>query len=185
MQGWGASVCWVFPASPGRPPVRASGVRVPSRTAVWRFFRRHEITFRKKRCARRNRSARTRRGRGGGGCENRASLTRPVSVHRRDIRQHQDGAAVRPLRPRRAAGGACAAGPLEDHHFRGRAAPAWHASGADHRRRHDRKEFLAYVERCLAPTLRPKDLVMIDNLPAHETPRIVSCDLASVIVRPY
>ena len=91
-----------------------------------------------------------------------------------EIRQHQDGAAVRPLRPRRAAGGACAAGPLEDHHFRGRAA-----------RRHDRKEFLAYVERCLAPTLRPKDLVMIDNLPAHETPRIVSCDLASVIVRPY
>jgi hypothetical protein len=47
------------------------------------------------------------------------------------------------------------------------------------------KKFLAYVERCLAPTLRPKDLVMIDNLPAHETPRIVSCDLASVIVRPY
>jgi hypothetical protein len=87
--------------------------------------------------------------------------------------------------PRRAAGGACAAGPLEDHHFRGRAAPAWHASGADHRRRHDRKEFLAYVERCLAPTLRPKDLVMLDNLPAHETPRIVRCNLASVIVRPY
>ncbi len=27
--------------------MRASGVRVPSRTAVWRFFRRHEITFRK------------------------------------------------------------------------------------------------------------------------------------------
>jgi transposase len=52
--------------------------------------------------------------------------------------------------------------------FRGRAAPAWHASGADHRRRHDRKRFLAYVERCLAPTLRPKDIVMIDNLPAHK-----------------
>jgi transposase len=30
------------------------------------------------------------------------------------------------------------------------------------------KRFLAYVERCLAPTLRPKDIVMIDNLPAHK-----------------
>jgi transposase len=30
------------------------------------------------------------------------------------------------------------------------------------------KKFLAYVERCLAPTLKPKDIVMIDNLPAHK-----------------
>jgi hypothetical protein len=29
------------------------------------------------------------------------------------------------------------------------------------------KKFLAYVERCLAPTLKRKDIVMIDNLPAH------------------
>ena len=29
------------------------------------------------------------------------------------------------------------------------------------------KKFLAYVERCLAPTLRRKDIVMIDNLPVH------------------
>jgi transposase len=27
---------------------------------------------------------------------------------------------------------------------------------------------LAYVERCLAPTLKRKDIVMIDNLPAHK-----------------
>jgi selenocysteine lyase/cysteine desulfurase len=26
---------------------------------------------------------------------------------------------------------------------------------------------LAYVEQCLAPTLKPKDIVVIDNLPAH------------------
>lgn len=31
------------------------------------------------------------------------------------------------------------------------------------------KKFLAYVERCLAPTLKRKDIVMIDNLPAHKT----------------
>jgi transposase len=28
--------------------------------------------------------------------------------------------------------------------------------------------FLAYVERCLAPALRPGDLVVMDNLPAHK-----------------
>ena len=30
------------------------------------------------------------------------------------------------------------------------------------------KKFLAYVEQCLAPTLKRKDLVMIDDLPAHK-----------------
>jgi transposase len=29
------------------------------------------------------------------------------------------------------------------------------------------KRFSAYVERCLAPTLKRNDIVMIDNLPAH------------------
>jgi hypothetical protein len=28
--------------------------------------------------------------------------------------------------------------------------------------------FLAYVERCLAPTLKRNDVVMLDNLPAHK-----------------
>ena len=31
------------------------------------------------------------------------------------------------------------------------------------------KRFLAYVEQCLAPTLKCKDIVMMDNLPAHKT----------------
>ena len=30
------------------------------------------------------------------------------------------------------------------------------------------KRFLAYIERRLAPTLKRKDIVMIDNLPAHQ-----------------
>jgi transposase len=30
------------------------------------------------------------------------------------------------------------------------------------------KRFLAYIERCLAPTLKRKDIVMIDSLPAHK-----------------
>ncbi len=28
--------------------------------------------------------------------------------------------------------------------------------------------FLTYVERCLAPTLKRNDIVMLDNLPAHK-----------------
>jgi transposase len=30
------------------------------------------------------------------------------------------------------------------------------------------KKFSAYVERCLAPTLKRKDIVVVDNLPAHK-----------------
>jgi transposase len=30
------------------------------------------------------------------------------------------------------------------------------------------RRFLTYVERYLAPTLKPNDIVMIDNLPAHK-----------------
>ena len=30
------------------------------------------------------------------------------------------------------------------------------------------RRFLAYVERCLAPTLKQNEIVMIDNLPAHK-----------------
>jgi transposase len=30
------------------------------------------------------------------------------------------------------------------------------------------KKFLAYVQQCLAPTLKRRDIVMIDNLPAHK-----------------
>jgi transposase len=32
--------------------------------------------------------------------------------------------------------------------------------------------FLAYVEQVLAPTLRPGDIVVMDNLPAHKPPAV-------------
>ena len=44
----------------------------------------------------------------------------------------------------------------------------WHESATDNRRLKIGKKFLAYVEQCLAPTLKPKHIVMIDNLPAHK-----------------
>ena len=49
-----------------------------SRSAVWRFFKRHNVTFKKKACAQPSKSARTFRGRAGAGCENRACLIPPV-----------------------------------------------------------------------------------------------------------
>ena len=33
-------------------------------------------------------------------------------------------------------------------------------------------KFLAYVKQCLAPTLSRKDIVVIDNLPAHKAPGV-------------
>jgi hypothetical protein len=53
-----------------------------------------------------------------------------------------------------ASGGPCAAETLEDSHLRGRSAPVWHESATDNRRLKIGKKFLAYVEQCLAPTLK-------------------------------
>ena len=47
-------------------------------------------------------------------------------------------------------------------------------------------KFLAYVEQCLAPTLKRKDIVMIDNLPAHKAAGIreaIEASHASPMVR--
>ena len=48
-----------------------------SRTALWRFFARHKITFKKKACARRSRNGQTSLGRSGAGFESKACLIRP------------------------------------------------------------------------------------------------------------
>ena len=48
-----------------------------SRSAVWRFFKRHNVSFKKKACAQRSSSERKWSAPGGAGCENRACLTRP------------------------------------------------------------------------------------------------------------
>ncbi len=36
----------------------------------------------------------------------------------------------------------------------------------------DGTSFIAYVEQMLAPTLRPGDIVVMDNLPAHKSARV-------------
>ena len=47
--------------------------------------------------------------------------------------------------------------------------------------------FLAYVEQCLAPTLRPGDVVVMDNLPAHKVAGVEAALRAagtSILYRP-
>ena len=48
-----------------------------SRTAVWRFYERHDISFKKKACTRRSKSAQRWLANGGVGCDGKACLTRP------------------------------------------------------------------------------------------------------------
>ena len=48
-----------------------------SRTAVWRFYERHDISFKKKACTRRSKSAQKRLVNVGVGCDSKACLTRP------------------------------------------------------------------------------------------------------------
>jgi transposase len=44
--------------------------------------------------------------------------------------------------------------------------------------------FLAYVERCLAPTLKRNDIVVMDNLPAHKVPGVQDAiEAAGAMVR--
>ena len=61
--------------------------------------------------------------------------------------------------------------PLENHHpsLPGCVTTASFLAPHDPRRPDERREaFLAYVEQALAPELRPRDIVIMDNLPAHK-----------------
>jgi DDE superfamily endonuclease len=46
----------------------------------------------------------------------------------------------------------------------------WNDGALRGRWRHERADLLAHVERCLAPTV--KDIVIMDNLPAHKVPGV-------------
>jgi len=78
------------------------------------------------------------------------------------------GAPTRALPARRAADRLCSTRPLEDNHFGG-----WLAASRNGRPfvlegAMNGPMFLAYVQQCLAPTLRRGDIVVMDNLPAHK-----------------
>src|SRR5258708_39431259 len=81
--------------------------------------------------------------------------------------QHQHGATEWPQSARRALDRICATGPLGDRDLR--CGPASHRSSrADVDQRSNERIFLAYLEQCLAPTLKRRDIVVVDNLPAHK-----------------
>ena len=95
--------------------------------------------------------------------------SRPPGLHRRDLDQDQHGAAPRLGAARPAAEGRRAARPLEDDDLPRRAAPRrveapWLLDGPI-----DGESFRLYVERVLVPTLRPGDIVVMDNLGSHKS----------------
>lgn len=143
--------------------------KVPgSRTAVWRFFQRHKITF-KKSVARsgagtRGRGSRPRRWMRDQGMFDPARLVfiDETSANTKMVRLY----------------GRCGRGErLVSHVPQGHWKTITFVAAL---RRHGMrasqtidgamtgKKFLAYVERRLVPTLKRKDIVMIDNLPAHK-----------------
>jgi hypothetical protein len=144
-------------------------LKIPgSRTAVWRFFQRHKITFKKSlRAAEQERAdvARARRR-----WMREQGLFDPAKL----VFIDETSANTKMVRLY----GRCARGErlvdLEPHgHWKtitfvatlrqnGMTAPCT-IDGAMNGGR-----FLIYVERCLAPTLQRNDIVMLDNLPAHK-----------------
>ena len=93
----------------------------------------------------------------------------PSGVHRRDLGQDQHGALARLGAARAAAQGEGAAAPLEDHAFlaalrHDRVEAPWLLDGPINGER-----FRLYVEKVLVPTLRPGDIVILDNLGSHRS----------------
>jgi len=91
-----------------------------------------------------------------------------TGVHRRDRRQHQDGAAQRSMSTGRSIDWPCTARALEDHHFR---KPAYATMEWSHPSSFDGPmngpTFLTYIQQCLVPTIGRRDTVIMDNLAAH------------------
>jgi DDE superfamily endonuclease len=87
---------------------------------------------------------------------------------RRDRGHDRHGATLRPSPPRRAGGRRRAPRPLENHDLPG-GAPSRRSHRALRLRRRDRRRALVGVRRAgLAPTLRPGDIVVMDNLGADK-----------------
>jgi transposase len=139
-----------------------------SRTAVWRFFQRHNITFKKSlRAAEQERAdvarARRRWMREQGlfdparlvFIDETSANTKMVRLYGRCVR----GERLVDLEPQGHWKTITFVAALRQN---GMTAPCT-IDGAM-----NGKRFVAYVERCLAPTLKRNDIVMIDNLPAHK-----------------
>ena len=139
-----------------------------SRSPVWRFFKRHNISFKKKPAG------------GGAGASRRGPRTAALDARTGHGRPGPAGVYRRGLdltSPRcqfgRCSRGERLIGRVPQGHWK----TITFAAGL----RHDkmvapfvvdgpmtRATFLAYLEQCLRPTLKRGDIVIIDNLPAHK-----------------
>ena len=133
-----------------RPRWRNANAMKAGTTSIWRFFERHEITFKKNPARRRAGSAGRRRAARLAGRPTRLGLDAAAAgVHRRDRRHDEDGSPPRALPTRPAAGRQGAARPLEDDHLHRRPAQRRSHCALGHRRRDGWPAFLAYVEQVL------------------------------------
>jgi len=143
-----------------------------SRTAVWRFFKRHKITFKKKpaRCG-----------------QERADVAR---ARRRWMREQgmfdpahlvfidETAANTKMVRlSGRCPRGERLIGRVPQGHWKTITfVGALRRNGMDAPCTVDGSmntaKFLAYIKQCLAPTLKRNDIVVLDNLPAHKAPAI-------------
>src|SRR5262247_3289170 len=133
-----------------------------SRTAVWRFFKRHKITFKKKPA------------RSGARARRRWMREQGMFDPARLVFVDETAANTKMVRlSGRCPRGERLIGRVPQGHWKtitfvaalrrnGMRAPCTVDGSMNGAR------FLAYVEQCLAPILKRKDIVMIDNLPAHK-----------------
>ena len=139
-----------------------------SRSAVWRFFDRHGISFKKKTYEQRSKSAPTWPAHAGAGCGSRTCLIRPRLVFIDETSTSTNmvrfGAVPRGKR-------------LISRVPQGHWKTITFVAGLRHNKMvapfivdgaMNRASFLTYLERCLRPTLKRGDIVIFDNLPAHK-----------------
>ena len=137
-----------------------------SRSAVWRFFERHKITFKKKSVRATEKNEQTWCGRADAGCASKVCLIRPGLSSSTRISTN-----MARLRGRCERGERLIAHVPQSH---------WQTITFVAGLRHDGivapfvlngamngASFLAYLEQCLAPTLKRDDVVIIDNPTAH------------------
>ena len=147
--------------------LRKQGIRT-SRSALWRFLERHNITRKKKslQAAEQHREDVARARRKWIREQGLLDPARLVFIDETSVNTSMVRLYSRP--PWGAIGRSRTVRRLGDHDLRLGTAPRQNGGPAVFKGAMNGEMFLAYVEQCLVPTLQPKDLVVIDNVPIHE-----------------
>ena len=139
---------------------------------IWRFFDRHGISFEKNRPRRRIDAPGRRRRAPVVAPEPKRAYSDPARLHRRDRNHHQHGPSARPQSARQAPGQRHSARHWKSTTFVAGLRQDGLTAPFVIDRAINGAIFLAYVEQCLAPTLSPGDIVVMDNLAAHKVPGV-------------